>query len=574
MATTKGTFSEDRVPQQQKTTEKQIRGWFAQHGWTLEPGELRAALQERGASDDLTIELIDDGAELRRAAERDTTADTKSRQNGRKPSSQLEPGGTQSATIAPQNLEAEEHVLGAMMIAPAAIARARDVLGDTGSDFYRESHAAIYRVALELHDAGVGVDPVTLIAALQERGLLDRVGGRVRLHELAAIVPATANTAHYARIVHETATLRGIQRLAAEAGRRVHEHPGAASDLVDEIRLQVEGLEQRATPVDDTHLVAGGDFVLDTPSVDQAVWGDPGGQVGWAEGEGLVLVGPQGVGKTTLAQQLALARCGLLSRVLSMPVTPDERPVLYVAADRPRQAARSLRRMVDEHNRPELNQRLKIWRGPLPFLLSEQPTGLARLCERHQVGTVFLDSIKDFVGKPSDEEHANRFNMAVQHCLAAGIEVCALHHQRKEQQGAGKPKHLADVYGNTFLTAGMGSVVLLWGDPGDPIVELRHLKQPADEIGPWDIRHNHDRGITLREQGPDIHELLTRAGPSGLTAQTAAGMLRQTDNPTKSEIEKARRQLLRLCERGHGREEPGVRGDHYNPARFYPVMKP
>jgi replicative DNA helicase len=554
-----GRSLEDRVPQQQKTTEKQIRAWFAQHGWRLEPGELRAALQERGASDDLTIELIDDGAELRRAAVQPPRS-----ANGRAP---VPPPGGQ---VAPQNLEAEEHVLGAMMIAPAAIARARDVLGDTGSDFYRESHATIYQVALEISDAGVAVDPVTLQAALQERGLLDRVGGRVRLHELAAIVPATANTAHYARIVHETATLRWIQRLAMEAGRRVHEHPGAASDLVDEIRLQVGELEQRVTPADDIHLHSGGDFILDTPSTDTAVWGTTDGQIGWASGEGLVLAGPQGVGKTTLAQQLALAGCGLLSQILGMPVTTAEKRTLYIAADRPRQAARSLARMVDEHNRADLNDRLQVWAGPLPFLLSDQPTGLVRLCQRLDIGRVFIDSIKDVIGKPSDEEHANRFNMAIQHCLAADIEVCALHHQRKEQQGAGKPKHLADVYGNTFLTAGMGSVILLWGDPGDPIVELRHLKQPNDEIGPWDIRHNHDRGITLREQAPDIYELLTRAGGSGLTAQVAAGMLRQTDTPSKSEIEKARRQLLRLVEQGHAREEAGIRGDHYNPTRFLP----
>lgn len=540
---------------QQKTTEKQIRDWFAQHGWRLDPGELRAALQERGAGDDLTIELIDEGADRRRAAAEKPAP----RRNGTMPA-------TDPATAAPQNLEAEEHVLGAMMIAPAAIGRARDILGDDGRDFYRESHAIIYQVALELADGDVAVDPVTLQAALAERGLLQKAGGRVRLHELAAIVPATANTAHYARIVHETATLRGILRLASEAGRRVHEHPGAAADLVDEIRLQVGELEQRVVTADDTHLHHGGDFILDTPKTDTAVWGGADGQIGWASGEGLVIVGPQGVGKTTLAQQLALAGTGLLSQILGMPVTTDERPTLYVAADRPRQAARSLARMVDEHNRQDLNQHLRVWAGPLPFLLSEQPTSLARLCDRLGVGRVFLDSIKDLIGKPSDEEHANRFNLAVQHCLAAGVEVCALHHQRKEQQGAGKPKHLADVYGNTFLTAGMGSVILLWGEPGDPIVELKHLKQPMEEVGPWEIRHNHDRGITVRERAPDIYELLTRAGGSGLTAQTAAGMLRQTDTPSKSETERARRQLLRLVERGEAREQAD---DPTTQARFY-----
>jgi replicative DNA helicase len=161
--------------------------------------------------------------------------------------------------------------------------------------------------------------------------------------------------------------------------------------------------------------------------------------------------------------------------------------------------------------------------------------------------------------------------MAVQHCLAAGVEICALHHQRKEQQGGGKPKGLADVYGNTFLTAGMGSVILLWGDPGDPIVELKHLKQPSDEIGPWNIRHDHDRGYTFRYDTVSVEELLQRAGDNGLTAKTAASRLRQTETPSANEIEKARRQLVRLAQRGHAREEAGIRGDWANPARWYPT---
>src|SRR5213082_337352 len=103
--------------------------------------------------------------------------------------------------VPPQNLEAEESVLGAMMIAPGAIAAVSEIL-DAG-DFYRESHGKIYRAALALYAKGEPVDAITLTDELEERGHLDDVGGRVRLHELAALVPATANAAHYARIVRE-----------------------------------------------------------------------------------------------------------------------------------------------------------------------------------------------------------------------------------------------------------------------------------------------------------------------------------------------------------------------------------
>src|SRR5260221_6480592 len=106
-----------------------------------------------------------------------------------------------TAPVPPQNLEAEESVLGAMMLSPGAIGAVSELL-DAG-DLYRESHAKVYRAALALYVKGEPVDAITLVDELEERGDLEPAGGRQRIHELAALVPATANAAHYARIVHE-----------------------------------------------------------------------------------------------------------------------------------------------------------------------------------------------------------------------------------------------------------------------------------------------------------------------------------------------------------------------------------
>src|ERR1700682_533878 len=122
-----------------------------------------------------------------------------------------------NASVPPQNLEAEESVLGAMMISPGAIGAVSEIVD--ASDFYRESHAKVYRAALALYAKGEPVDAITLTDMLEERSELDDVGGRVRLHELAALVPASANAAHYARIVRETATLRGLIRAGREMWR-------------------------------------------------------------------------------------------------------------------------------------------------------------------------------------------------------------------------------------------------------------------------------------------------------------------------------------------------------------------
>jgi len=83
---------------------------------------------------------------------------------------------TQTAPVPPQNLDAEESVLGAMMLSPGAIGAVSEVL-DAG-DFYRESHAKIYRAALSLYARGEPVDAITLVDALEERGELDRSSAR------------------------------------------------------------------------------------------------------------------------------------------------------------------------------------------------------------------------------------------------------------------------------------------------------------------------------------------------------------------------------------------------------------
>src|SRR3954452_3980146 len=120
--------------------------------------------------------------------------------------------GVEDVHVPPQNLDAEESVLGAMMLTPGAIAAVSEILSSDGREFYRESHAKIYRAALGLYVKGEPVDAITLADELDERSDLEDVGGKVRVQELAATVPATANAGHYAQIVRETATLRGLIR--------------------------------------------------------------------------------------------------------------------------------------------------------------------------------------------------------------------------------------------------------------------------------------------------------------------------------------------------------------------------
>src|SRR5579862_7215054 len=147
-----------------------------------------------------------------------------------------------TAPIPPQNLDAEESVLGAMMLSSAAIEAVSEVI-DAG-DFYRASHAKIYLAALDLYQHGQPVDAITIADKLDERGELEEVGGKERIHELAALVPATSNAGHYARIVREMATLRGLTRVGEQIQRLGWERPGETPDLVDQAEQMVFDLAQ------------------------------------------------------------------------------------------------------------------------------------------------------------------------------------------------------------------------------------------------------------------------------------------------------------------------------------------
>jgi len=98
-----------------------------------------------------------------------------------------------TAPVPPQNLDAEESVLGAMMLSPLAIGAVTESTNISAADFYRESHGHIYKAILALYAKGEPVDAITVVDELDNTGTLDSVGGAERVHELAALVPAASN---------------------------------------------------------------------------------------------------------------------------------------------------------------------------------------------------------------------------------------------------------------------------------------------------------------------------------------------------------------------------------------------
>jgi replicative DNA helicase len=321
------------------------------------------------------------------------------------------------------------------------------------------------------------------------------------------------------------------------------------------------------------HLIDGATWVTGEPAGVPAVWGDDEAVL-WAQGEGLMLVGPDGVGKTTLAHQVIRARVGLAADVLGVPVAVSPELSFYIAADRPRQAVRAFNRTVKPDDLEPLRERLIVWRGPLPFDVAADPPALVRFVESTGARTLFIDSLKDVALDLTKDETGSRVNKAFQQVIAAGIELCVLHHQRKEQQGYGKPRRLADVYGSRWLTAGMGSVLLLWGEPGDLIVELSHLKQPSEPFGPMNVIHDHARGVSSVHGAVDVEQAVALRGLEGATAADIARLQTGADTPDRNAIERARRRLEKLVAQGHLRRLETTPGEAVRYVAFEVVACP
>jgi replicative DNA helicase len=145
-------------------------------------------------------------------------------------------GGSAFERVPPQDLDAEQSVLGGMLLSKDAIADVVEIL--KGADFYKPAHETIYQAILDVYAKGEPADPITIAAELTKRGEITKVGGASYLHTLVQTVPTAANAEYYAEIVHERAVLRRL----VEAGTRITQMGYAADDDVDEIvnRAQAE----------------------------------------------------------------------------------------------------------------------------------------------------------------------------------------------------------------------------------------------------------------------------------------------------------------------------------------------
>ena len=142
-----------------------------------------------------------------------------------------------SERVPPHNVEAEQAIIGGILLDPEALGNVIEVIEP--KDFYHEAHQAIYQQILNLFERGEPIDIITLTESLQMRQLLERCGGAPYITGLTDVVVTSANIVHYAKIVKEKATLRKLIQVTSDIFSRCFELDTNVDSFLDEVEKQI-----------------------------------------------------------------------------------------------------------------------------------------------------------------------------------------------------------------------------------------------------------------------------------------------------------------------------------------------
>lgn len=149
-----------------------------------------------------------------------------------------------SLKLPPQNLEAEQSVLGALMLDKNAIINVADILRP--DDFYKPAHGKIYAAILKTYEKKEPIDILSVTAKLKNDQLLQDIGGSSYLSQLIDAVPTAAHVEHYAKIIKEKQVLRDLIKTSAEITENAVDSPDDLNQLLDSIEQKIFAISQRS----------------------------------------------------------------------------------------------------------------------------------------------------------------------------------------------------------------------------------------------------------------------------------------------------------------------------------------
>lgn len=417
----------------------------------------------------------------------------------------------------PQDLVAEQSVLGGMMLSKDAIA---DVVEELrGTDFYRPAHEQIFDAITDLYGRGEPADAVTVANELTKRGNLARVGGAAYLHTLIASVPTAANAGYYAQIVREQAVLRRL----VEAGTRIVQlgyatDGGDVDDLVNAAQAEVYAVTERRRAEDYRPI---SEIINETvqeiernANRDEGLTGVPTGfrdldalTNGLHAGQMIIIAARPAIGKSTLALDIcrsAAIRHNMSAVIFSLEMGRTELTMRLLSAEAGIELQKLRRGVRDANDWKKIAATMsRVSEAPLfiddspNMSLMEIRAKCRRLKQRHDLKLVVVDYLQLMSsGKrvESRQQEVSEFSRALK-LLAKELEVPVIavaQLNRGPEQRTDKRPQMSDLRESGSLEQDADVVMLLHREDAydknserageADIIVAKHRNGPTDTV--------------------------------------------------------------------------------------------
>ena len=418
----------------------------------------------------------------------------------------------------PSDREAEQGVLGAMLLSPNTVMEVIEELEP--DDFYYPAHALIYQAMVDLYSAGTDIDAVIVASRLDRYNNLERVGGAPYLHTLLATVPTAANARYYAEIVAEKAVLRKL----VDAGTRVVQlgfegaEDAEIESVLDRAQQEVFAVAQKKTTED--YQVLG---KLIDPTIDELAMlqqnggleaGVPTGFIdldkltnGLRAGQMIIVAARPGVGKSTLAMDFmrsASLQHGKTSVIFSLEMSASEIVMRLLSAEAEVKLSDMRGGRVSTEDWAKIDQTLNRIQDAALFIddspnltMMEIRSKARRLKQQHGLDLIVLDYMQLMSsGKKveSRQQEVSEFSRQLK-LLAKELEVPLIaisQLNRGPESRTDKKPQLADLRESGSLEQDADMVMLLYRpesqDRDDPrageadIILAKHRGGPIDTV--------------------------------------------------------------------------------------------
>lgn len=343
----------------------------------------------------------------------------------------------------PQNLDAEQSVLGGMLLSRNVVPEVSQIL-TSGKEFYKPAHETIYDAILTVYARGKeSPDPLTVAAELTRRGAIGQVGGPSYLHTLVQTVPTAANAPYYAEIVAECAAARGGIEEATRTIQALYAREGEATEVLEDGVERLRAVRDRGMAASDKPSKTLRTFLEEAD--DEPEWVIPGVLARW---DRLIVTAPEGGGKSLFNRQLLSRTAAGLHPWKKARIQPKR--VLLVDVENSESQVRPWLRKMHQaacEELPEAGEALLD-----NFIVEVIPEGLdlrhagdrarlLRLIERNAPDLIAIGPLYKLAsGNPNDEEVARELMSALEAARVAANGAAMLIEAHSPHRSGGERK--------------------------------------------------------------------------------------------------------------------------------------